>query len=496
VKIGSRIEFEVVHEFRDYPFVAGWVTFQDYDPSAKTILRILPATDVALRWLAPEASSRAPVQAGTAQAPEWVATDLPALPREEAPAPLFAAGPTVFFSSGHWTDWARRTDAAFRTAATGQTAVAEQAARLLTGLPREATDADRIRALRDFVATRIRAAGPALGDLPGLTVTPADRTLAEGYGHSADRAVLLFALLQAGGFSPRFLLASDPALTADVWMPFLDTPQHGLFDAVLVAVDVDGKVYYLNDTDPYAPLGALTHELARALDLTSGNFLVLQAAPGAESGTALSIRIALDEQGNGAMSVTRTYFGMDAAEFHRRWTELTPELQRRYKLEEVSALSKDAIPEGDWSLERTARASETFALRIGHLAVRDGNRLYLTLPLTGSNVLGLRTENRKTPYLLKGPARTDAEIVLSFPPGMTVAELLPETLDWSAPGGLVSGKFVSEFVAGGEAPRLTLHRNRSVRPGILPVADYPALYDLNRRLSHPRNRTVMVRTAD
>jgi hypothetical protein len=495
VKIGSRIEFEVVHEYRDYPFVADWVSFQDFDPSEVTILKLSAPAETGLRWLEPGASPAGPARAGDEAAPVWTAVRTPALPREESPAPLFAATPTVFFSSGRWADWTRRTDASLRAAAAGQAAVAEQARKILDPLPPNTPASERIRALRDFVATRIRAAGPGLQELPGLPVTPADRTLAEAYGHSADCAVLLFALLEAGGFAPRFVLASDPELTPDVWKPFQKSPQHGLFDALLVAVDADGRTYYLNDTDRYAPMGALTHELAQALDLASSEFLILQAAPGAETGTELAVRVELDEQGNGRMSVRRNYRGMDAAAFYRRWSEMTPELQRRYKLEEVSAISKDARPEGDWLVEQMAGASEIFALRIDRLAVRDGNRLYLTLPLTGANTLGLRSEARFTPYRFTGPARMEADLVLSFPGNLTVAELLPETLVWSAPGGLATGEYQAEFTREGE-PRLSIRRSRIVKPGLLPAGDYPALFELNRRLSHPRNRTVMVRTAD
>lgn len=495
VKVGSRIEFEVVREYRDYPFVADWVTFQDFDPCEGAVLKLTAPAGIGLRWVEPAPSPSAPARSGDDTAPVWTSPGSPALPKEESAAPLFAVAPTVFFSSGRWADWSRATDTALRAAAAGQARAAEQARKLLGALPPETPASERVRVLRDFVATRIRIAGPDLKELPGLPVTPADRTLTEAYGHSADLAVLLFALLEAGDFAPRFVLASSPELPPDSWKPFLDSPQHGLFDALLVAVEANGRTYYLNDTDQYAPMGALTHELGQGLDLATGEFLILNAVPGEETGTELAIRVELDEQGDARMSVRRNYRGMDAAAYHRRWSEMTPELQRRYKLEEVSAISKDAQPEGDWLVERTAGATEIFALRIPRLAVRDGNRLYLTLPMTGANALGLRSETRFTPFRFSGPARMDADLVLTFPGNMTVAELLPETLEWSAPGGLASGAYRTEFTREGE-PRLSILRSRRVLPGLLPAADYPALYELNRRLSHPRNRTVMVRAAD
>jgi len=495
VEVGSRIEFDVVREYRDRPFVAGSLSFQDFDPSMGTTLHIQSSDNVSLRWSDP-APSAFPIEfSKTTNTAEWTAGEVAAIPREDTMPPLFTVVPTVFFSSGNWADLAHQTDQALRKAATGSKAIEKLTTRLWSGLPASASGQDRVRTIRDFVATRIREAGPAVDDFPWAQVTPADQTLSEGYGHSADRAILLFALLRAGGFDPCFLLASSPSLTPELWKPFRTFPQSGLFDAVLVAVEVDGETIYLNDTDQYAPLGALEHEQATALNLTSGEFLTLHPATHAESGTTLSIQIALDEQGHADLSVSRSYRGMDAAGFHRRWSELTPELQRRFKLEEVSSISKDAQPVGDWSIDRTGTASETFALRIERLAVRDGNRLYLTLPMTGLNVLGLRTDQRKTPLLFARPIQMDAEIVLSFPTNMTVAELLPESIDWEAPGGMAKGVFHTEFL-NGDPPKLVIRRNRRILPGVLPAADYPALYELNRRLSHPRNRTVMVRSGD
>ena len=52
-------------------------------------------------------------------------------------------------------------------------------------------------------------AGPSFTELPLSELSDADTTLADGYGHAADRAILFHAMLAAAGFQPEFVLASD-----------------------------------------------------------------------------------------------------------------------------------------------------------------------------------------------------------------------------------------------------------------------------------------------
>ena len=59
-----------------------------------------------------------------------------------------------------------------------------------------------------IVAKSIRVAGPSFADLPLNELSAADTTLSDGYGHAADRAILLHAMLTAAGFKPEFVMAS------------------------------------------------------------------------------------------------------------------------------------------------------------------------------------------------------------------------------------------------------------------------------------------------
>ena len=68
-------------------------------------------------------------------------------------------------------------------------------------------------------------------------LSKADTTLADGYGHAADRAILLHAMLAAAGFQPEFVLASDLPPMDGVRDIATSFPLPDSFDTPLVKVD-------------------------------------------------------------------------------------------------------------------------------------------------------------------------------------------------------------------------------------------------------------------
>jgi len=145
------------------------------------------------------------------------------------------------------------------------------------------------RRLVAATSNRGKRCGPSVTTLPGPserpdrtsenflwnTLSDADTTLADGYGHTADRAILLHAMLSAAGFSrnscsPRTCL---PLPAFPRWrQPF---PAYG-FPKSAGAVVVDGTPYYLNDTDQYGRLGSTPHDGMLALTVPSGAYQTIR----------------------------------------------------------------------------------------------------------------------------------------------------------------------------------------------------------------------------
>ena len=150
-------------------------------------------------------------------------------------------------------------------------------ARQLAGAAK--TRAAAVEAIRDYISKSIRVAGPAFHDLPLSELSAADTTLAEGYGHTADRAILFHAMLTAAGFRPEFVLASGlPPIADFTGVVKKKFPLPLYFQEPLVRIVLDGETIYLNDTDQYARLGTTPHDGRLGLPLANQNCEVIEAA--------------------------------------------------------------------------------------------------------------------------------------------------------------------------------------------------------------------------
>ncbi len=483
----SVIETTVAQTFRDRPFFSASWSFGGFNPIRRRVLRIRAPASLSLRILdrTGGAVRFAETQEGDDVVKTWTATNLPAATREMSMAPDWARLPTVFVSTGSWDTYAGSLRAALESAAGSAPAATARA--------REATAAatnrlQKIRILRDLVDQSIREAGPPVPYLPLQAVSPADVTLKDGYGNTADCAVLLHAMLKAAGFAPSFVLASSYDTRLRMHAPLIETPQRELFPSVLVRVEDDaGRAVLLNDTDRYADPGASPHQGHDALDLSTGKVGALPAPPEFESRmeTAMALDIAGD--GSASLRVRRTYHGMNNADARKHFSELPPEERSRYHQEQIAAISQNAAADGPLVTKFDGYpGTEEFAVRIDRYAVRDGDRLYFILPVFPPALPGLASDARSSAILWDDPVRDRLEIAVRVPDGFGDFEIVPPDLAWNR-AGVGSIETTTRRDAG-----LRIVRTLNLAPALFEASDYPALLELDRNLRHSRMRTVMV----
>ena len=97
----------------------------------------------------------------------------------------------------------------------------------------------KVTAVRDHVARSIRAAGPGLSELPLENLSPADVTLRSGYGSSADRAILLGAMLKALDIDSEFVPVSGLLYSERHIRGFERFPQQIFNDVLLYVPSLD-----------------------------------------------------------------------------------------------------------------------------------------------------------------------------------------------------------------------------------------------------------------
>ena len=343
------------------------------------------------------------------------------------------------FSLGDWDDYA----AAVRKTVARATSPANtrQCAELAHALTADIPDIPgKIRAIRDFVATAIRSAGPSFTSLP-LAASPADVTLADGYGNNLDRAALISALLFDAGIDNSIVLASpDPIQEFVGGAPshLLALPQRGTFSVPLVEIlpddeESDEMPIYLGDTDQYATLG-MTHHIHcqalatlpddpdcgiadengdPALDIPVKTIFVNEEMLPA---TIDSRTIDLKANGDATFTVTRAIDGAGADAFLKRYAEMTPELLSRHHQELAGAIAVSAKPVGDLTINTNALPySIAFTAEVPGLATRTGNILSLELP-HASSISPYDASIRRLPFALPASPCSFERLTILLPP--------------------------------------------------------------------------------
>ncbi|AKJ64570.1 DUF3857 domain-containing protein [Kiritimatiella glycovorans] len=249
---GSVIEYRVVHRMKDHPFFHLRSYMRGFDPMMNRRVEIAAPKDVVLkiRKGTDEAVVFSEMRNDGRITRSWESRSQRGLKRESDLPPLWEIAPAVFASAGAWEDYAATLRDEFAARASRADRAASMALRLVKGAdsPRA-----KIRAIRDFVARHIRAAGPPFTETPLEALSGADVTLESGYGHAADRAILLYAMLEAAGFAPDWVFASGLPRPDPLAAPMIDYPQRDAFDSPLIRVMLDDGPVYLNDADQYAP---------------------------------------------------------------------------------------------------------------------------------------------------------------------------------------------------------------------------------------------------
>jgi hypothetical protein len=347
---------------------------------------------------------------------------------------------------------------------------------------------DAVKAIRDFVAKSIREAGPSFTELPLSELSPADTTLADGYGHAADHAILLHAMLTAAGFKPEFILASGLPPISGITNVALSFPLPHSFTAPLVRVVADGTTCYLNDTDQYARLGSTPHDGHMCLVLASQSSDVVRAAKQCEEKTETLYTLSLDDDGKTRLGVTRRFYGPDFNRLNRYFSELPPEEKKRYYQEVVSSISQGARPVSDLVTKfDNYPGLEQFTVEINNYAVASGNYFYFDLPFTPS-LFPPGTDQRTLPLFVANRSERSIRTEIDLPSGFHHLVMAPKLLTLDAPAG--TGK--ATISVDNRDGKCIIAHDLSTWPGIIDPKQYAGLLDTEATLENKSSRLFLL----
>jgi transglutaminase-like putative cysteine protease len=491
VDIGSTIEVEFAVTSHGKPFLAGFEAFELPDGMDKKTFDLITPADVPVQTFVsgqPGLVSQTPVLEPPTNSPhhfQWQAADVKALPAEQQLPPDWTYAAGVGYFIGDAAAYYKEVNDTLLDRS-GKSAKAAELAHQLTGTAPNKLDA--VRAIRDYIATSIRDAGPSFTELPLSELSAADTTLADGYGHMADRAILYYAMLTAAGFQPEFVLASGLPPIAGITNVTTALPLPQTFNVVLVRVTVEGETYYLGDTDEYAHLGATGYNGKLAIDLATQAFAIVKAAKDGEDKTDTVYTMSLKDDGTTRVEIARYYYGGDFGEKHRFFAELPPEERRRYFQEAVSGVAQGARAVGGLTTDFNGYPGvEKFTVDIDHYCVVDGKNMYFNLPFIPS-LSAPGADQRALPLFINDAMDNTTRTEIALAPRFQHPVITPSPEELTLPDGGESA-VITETNSAGE---IVISHEFKTTPAIVSPEDYPAMLKLESTLSKKSSRVFLL----
>jgi hypothetical protein len=362
------------------------------------------------------------------------------------------------------------------------------AKQLTTGL---LSRSEKATALRNWVAENLRPAGPSLISLPLSAITAADQTLNDRYGNNPDRMVVLYTMLEAAGFSPRFILSGALSMVPEAAEPLIDVPMRDAFDTVLIKVDIDGETVYLNGSSQYAELGTSSYNHRAMLDLSDGSTATIQVATGKDDQAHTTYEMSIDSQGEAGLTGTSLIQGMAFEKFHNLYAEMTPENRRRHYLELVSGISQSARATSDLITDYNDYPGKLeYSVHAPRYAVQDGDYLYFTVPGGFADLLKYRSNERTLPLSWEGYVDVLTEYNIVLPDGYEPV-ILPKSFSWKAPQGAGMVEVAVDYSARANAIRIV--QIADLKPALIPAVEFPDIIEASRKLAHPNMQTILLR---
>jgi transglutaminase-like putative cysteine protease len=486
VEVGSTIEVEFDITSTNMPFVSGFESFQLPDEMEQKSFTLTAPAGVKIQRLVsgtPGIIDSRQTSNGGKQEFQWQSGKAAALPAETQLPPewVYAAG--VGYFVGDATDYLKELDAAMLDRSHKSSKAAELARQLTANAKDKIESA---KAIRDFVAKTIRDAGPSFTELPLSQLSDADTTLTDGYGHAADRAILLHAMLAAAGFQPEFVLASSlPAITGitNVAMAF---PLPELFQTPLVRITINGVNYYLNDTDQYAQLGSTGSDGAMGIAPSTGAWETIHAAKGCEDAIRTDYALLLDDSGRTLLQVSRWYYGENYGDRNKYFSELPPEERNRYFQEAVSQVAQGARAVGDLKTAfDTYPGLEQFSVIIGNYGIADGNYFYFNLPSIPP-LMPAGADQRALPLLISQGNKNTVRLEVDLPPGFPRILIEPKSENLAA--GAETARLTTQNTPGG----CVITDEFETAPAIVNPVGYQAMLKIESALGRKSSKVFLL----
>ncbi len=430
---GCVIDYEVERVTKKRPFVSLIGVFREMEPILKKTISISLDKNVAdhLKTINADAVSYSESEENGRLVKSWSIANQKKIPDEIELPPFWLCGPSVYVSDGNWKEYAAKIKSVMDKAAEVSEKCVEVSRKLTT---KAGSDAEKIRLIRDYIAENIRAAGPNFESLPLLAITPADRTLADAYGNSADRAIVYYAMLKAVGFKPEFVLTFGMPPVEEVMDNILGCPQLGFLGDVLVRINTPKGMKYLNCSSQYAVPGTCGENNYSAIMLNSGKIETVKVNSTLDNRFHAVFDMNVKSNGDTEIVKTVKYYGTDYEDFNQMYSEMTPEKRSRYFQREANNISAAAMLVSKKVDVKTYPAVKMVKVNVPRYAVKESKYLYFTLPLDMlKSLIRVGSDERFMPYYRSSFRKFKIKCNITLPKEYGQILMRPAGFKWSYP---------------------------------------------------------------
>lgn len=415
------------------------------------------------------------------------------LPREKDIPPLFTFCPTLAGSTTSWDELGKR----FEQAALSRlNKPAGEKLQALAERFKDIKDRDRrIQAIRDHIAENIGLAGPKSFDIPLSELSAPRGTIQDGYGNSADRALLTYKLLALSGFDPDLVLESKFPGAAGIFEVQRLSPSLNWFDKVLVRIkNSKGEHIFLNGADQYARLGTTPGNGKTAFYPSSAEISRIKS-PNFDLKTSKDTQydIRLHDNGDARIKIEMTYRGMNYAELNKKMNVFSSEKINQYIQKKISGFNRAAELLGDYEVEFDSYPGrESFEVFVPELAEVEKGTMILDIPGLIEKIKGAGTNSRKLPLLREGFHRQKITVNIVLPDGFQVQSMPSKHTAFMIPG---SGPIVMTALKAKEN-RVQITQEANLRPVIISPCDYQTFLQVQNELARPKNNLLILKHVD
>jgi hypothetical protein len=241
-------------------------------------------------------------------------------------------------------------------------------------------------------------------------------------GSVGDLNILLHIMLQEVGFKPTLVLLST---RSNGWV-YKEIPNENQFNYILNKLEVNGKVYFLDATDPLLAFDALPEECINTdgFELVENTFNWIKVFPALRDKINVNARLTLSEDLTLKGRVAILSHGFEAREKRHSYRELG---------EQAFVKRKQAL--ATWTIDSLKISNqqnlnlpfqEVYFASIPDRVTETPERVYIDpfiLLVERENIW--RSEERKFPIDLRIPTDKLLVVTLTLPPNWTVEELPP-----------------------------------------------------------------------